>query len=83
MKSFIFKEMLLASFLEKKARRIRFDPKMTIIRGGNETGKSSLIKSIFRTFGAEPAKVHSKWIDADVRSVIRFEVDGTLFALLQ
>lgn len=83
MKRLIFREMLLASFSEKKARRIRFDPKVTIIRGSNETGKSSLIKSIFRTFGAEPARVHNNWKNADVRSVIRAEIDGTPFALLR
>jgi len=83
MKTLLFKEMLLASFREKKARRILFDPKVTVVRGNNETGKSSLIKSIFRTFGAEPAKVHPRWIDADVRSVLRFEIDGASFALLR
>lgn len=83
MRNFIFKEMLLASFREKKARRVRFDPKVTIIRGDNETGKSSLIKSIFRTFGAEPAKVHESWINAEVRSVMRFEINGNIFALLR
>jgi len=83
MSTFIFKEILLASFREKKARRVRFDPKVTIVRGNNETGKSSLIKSIFRTFGAEPVKVHENWVDADVRSVIRFEVNGEPFAILR
>ncbi len=83
MTHFFFKEILLASFREKKARRVRFDPQVTIVRGNNETGKSSLLKSIFRTFGAEPAKVHSAWIDADVRTVVRFEVGGAEFALLR
>lgn len=83
MKNFIFRELLLVSFREKKARRIRFDPEITVIRGNNETGKSSLIKSIFRTFGAEPAKVHPNWINADVWSVIHFEIDGTRFTFLR
>lgn len=83
MKNFVFKEMLLVSFLEKTGRRIPFHPKVTIIRGNNEMGKSSLIKSIMRTFGAEPTKVHPRWLKADVRSVIRFEVTGTEYALLR
>lgn len=83
MSNFIFKEMLLASFTERKARRIQFDPKVTIIRGDNETGKSSLIKSLVRTFGAEPAKVHPKWLEADVRSVVKFEVDAIPYAILR
>jgi hypothetical protein len=83
MSNFIFKEMLLASFRERKARRIQFDPKVTIIRGNNETGKSSLIKSLVRTLGAEPAKVHPKWLEANVRSVVRFEVDAIPYAILR
>jgi hypothetical protein len=83
MKRFFFREMLLASFKDRKARRIQFDPDVTIVRGENETGKSSLLKSLFRTFGAEPAKVHPNWIDADVRSVVRFELDGVQHGILR
>lgn len=83
MKRFFFREMLLASFKERKARRIQFHPKVTIVRGENETGKSSLIKSLFRTFGAEPAKVHPNWLDADVRSVLRFDLDGAQYTILR
>jgi len=83
MKRFYFREMLLVSFLERKARRVTFHPKVTIVRGDNETGKSSLIKSILRSFGAEPAKVHPNWLNADVRSLIRFEIEGRPFSLLR
>jgi len=83
MKNFCFREILLVSLREKKARRLSFDPQVTVIRGGNETGKSSLIKSLFRTFAAEPAKVHPNWTNADVRSVVRFDVNGVSCALLR
>lgn len=83
MRRFVFREMLLASFKDRKARRIRFDPKVTIVRGDNETGKSSVLKSLFRTFGAEPAKVNGRWLDADVRSFVRFELDGTQYGILR
>lgn len=83
MKNFYFKEMLLASFREKRARRVQFHPTATVIRGGNETGKSSLIKSLFVTFGADPTKIHPTWAAADVRSLVRFEVDGKAYALLR
>jgi len=83
MKSFKFREILLVSFKEKKARKVTFDPEVTVIRGGNETGKSSLLKSILRTFGAEPSKVHPGWRNADVRSLVRFDVNGVAYALLR
>lgn len=83
MRRFVFKELSLVSFREKKARKISFDPGMTLIRGNNETGKSSLIKSIFRSFGAEPARVHDRWLSADVQSVIRFSLRGEDYSLLR
>jgi len=83
MKSFYFRAILLASFKEKKARRITFDRQVTVVRGGNETGKSSLIKSLFRTFGAEPWKVHPRWKQAEVRSLVRFDVNGLSYSLLR
>lgn len=83
MKKFYFREMLLVSFRERKARKVTFHPNVTIVRGDNETGKSSLIKSILRSFGAEPAKVHPNWLNADVRSLIRFDIEGQAFALLR
>src|SRR5690348_8331513 len=83
MKRFSFQELVLASFKERKARRIQFHPQVTIIRGENETGKSSLMKSLFRTLGAEPSKVHPNWLDADVRSLVRFELDHVQYTMLR
>lgn len=83
MKSFCFREILIASQSERKARRIAFHPKVTLIRGENETGKSSLLKTIFRTFGAEPTKVHPSWQAANPRSLVRFDVNGISFAILR
>lgn len=78
-----FTELMLVSFREKKARRVRFDEKVTVLHGTNETGKSSLIKSIFRTLGAEPAKVNSRWKDADARSLLRFTCESGEYTLLR
>src|ERR1700678_1520144 len=60
-----------------------FDPVRTIIFGANETGKSSLIKSIYQAFGAEPAKVNPRWKAAEVKTVIKFSVDNVGYQLLR
>lgn len=73
--------MLLVSHREKKARKISFHPKVTVIKGTNDTGKSSIIKSIPYCFGANPHKRHRKWKDADVITLIKFEVDGVGYAI--
>ncbi|RUQ35251.1 MAG: hypothetical protein EKK71_13325 [Candidatus Competibacteraceae bacterium] len=83
MKNFLLESMLLVSHRERKAKKIEFHPRITIIKGANDTGKSSLIKSIYRGFGAEPPKIHQKWKDANVASLIYFRVKNERFAILR
>lgn len=81
MPSFRFEEMILISNSERRGRRIKFHPKATIIRGPNDTGKSSLIKSLFLTFGAIPTNVHPRFRSAKVTSLVRFSVDQERYAI--
>lgn len=79
----VFDEILLSSPIEGRARRVRFHPKMTLIRGRNGTGKSSLLKALMQTFGASPAKTSRAWNAAGVRSLVRFRSDDEEYALLR
>ena len=81
MKKLRLENMLLVSHREKKARRISFHPKVTVIQGVNDTGKSSLIKSIPYVFGANPHKIHPNWKEADVSILIRFSIDSANYAM--
>ncbi|MDY6976670.1 MAG: hypothetical protein SVW51_10665 [Pseudomonadota bacterium] len=81
MRNLQLKSMLLVSHREKKARKIHFHPKVTVIKGANDTGKSSVIKSIPYCFGANPHKRHRKWINADVITLIKFTLDGVGYAI--
>ncbi len=83
MRNFVLQEMSIVSHREKRGRRIVFDPKATVIRGENDTGKSSLIKAIYHSFGAEPTKVHHRWKDANVSSIVKFKVDGKSYRILR
>jgi lipoate-protein ligase A len=38
MKNFVLDELLLLSHVEKRARRLTFDPKTTVVLGENDTG---------------------------------------------
>ena len=64
MKSLLLKKLLLLSVREKAAQIVEFDSKTTVVLGENDTGKSCLIKSVYAAFGADPAKVNPKWLDA-------------------
>lgn len=83
MKNLIFRELLLISHSEKRARRIKFHPTVTIIKGENDTGKSSVIKSIYAALGANSAVVHPEWKKADVYLFLTFEVSGTTYKILR
>jgi hypothetical protein len=83
MKNLRFQSLLLLSSKEKAARKISFDPKATLILGENDTGKSSLIKSIYATFGADPAAIHHNWRSLGVDSVVEFDVDDIPYRLLR
>ena len=75
--------MFLMSDLEQKARQISFHPRTTLIVGDNDTGKSSILKSIYRTFGAQPAQLHDDWKHAEVTSLVRFSIDNVRYSLLR
>lgn len=67
---------------EQKAKKIVFDRRRTLIHGKNDTGKSSLIKSIYKTFGAEPL-MHPGFVAANVSSLVRFELDDVQYQVLR
>jgi len=83
MKEFRLKEMILLSMKERKSRRITFDPMRTVMIGGNETGKSVLLKSIYWTLGAEPHKMHSRWLGAHPLSLVSFSLDSEEFYMIR
>jgi len=83
MKKFILSKILLLSTKEKKAKKVEFDPVRTIILGKNETGKSSLLKSIYNTFGATPAKQSGRWKELNPISYCEFSIDSEVFSILK
>jgi hypothetical protein len=83
MKNLKFQSLHLLSQREKAARTVSFAPETSVILGKNDTGKSSLIKSIYSTFGANPSVIHPDWKGLGVTSLIQFDVDGTPYKLLR
>lgn len=83
MKRLVFHDMFAISETERAARAVQFDPRMTVIKGANDTGKSSLIKSIYWTFGAEPRNLHPRWKDARVTTSVRFSIDDEQYRIVR
>jgi hypothetical protein len=83
MKSLSLLEINLISLTERKAKKVNFHPKTTIILGANDTGKSCLIKSIYWTFGTEIKSFDDNWKNAKVISFIRFSLNDIIYGLLR
>ena len=75
MKSLRFKKLWLVSEASRAARSIEFNPKMTLLVGKNHTGKSTLLKHIFKTLGCETKGKSDRW-DSLAISVLRFDLNG-------
>lgn len=78
----IIKDLQLCSFKEQKALKVKFDKKRNLIFGVNDTGKSCLMKSIYYTLGA-PVTFEDVWLNAQVLSLITFELDGVQYSILR
>ena len=66
----------------ERARIINFHPRTTVITGENDTGKSSLIKSIYYAFGAEP-RMLKQWKEAVSKILVHFSVGDREFSILK
>ena len=75
MKSLRFKKLWLVSEASRAARSIEFNPKKTLLVGKNHTGKSTLVKHIFKTLGCETKGKSDRW-DSLAISVLRFDLNG-------
>lgn len=82
MKKLSFKRLWIVSDKERSARTEIFDSAENVVRGSNGTGKSSLIKSIYASLGADAKKNNDSWQCAEVKLLLQFDVDGiTYFSL--
>ncbi|WP_370409238.1 AAA family ATPase [Tenacibaculum dicentrarchi] len=82
MKKLFILEILLLSQKERKAKKVEFDRHRTLIYGKNHTGKSSLMKSIYWAFGAEPL-FNTKFKNANVSVLVKFELNDEKFQILR
>ena len=61
------------------ARRINLNSNLVIVAGGNESGKSSILKTLYHTLGASVYSFAQRWDEANVISLLKFTIDGANF----
>ena len=75
MQSLRFNRISICSEKEQKAFSQSFHPRKTLFLGGNSTGKSTIIKSLFRAFDTEPTGDLRGW-DYSAIVAVDFTVGG-------
>lgn len=81
MKSLRFESISMLSPKGKQARTFQFHPQKNLIVGMNHTGKSSLIKTIFKTLGASPGGKLEKWDETTI-SLLGVNIDNKTYFIL-
>lgn len=82
MKKIRFKEIALMSY-NGVARRINLNSDLVLLAGGNESGKSSILKTLYHTLGATVYPFAQRWDGANVISLLKFTVDGANFKVVR
>lgn len=83
MKKIEFIQIQFLSYREKKGRIINLDHPTVIIRGGNGSGKSSIMKSIYYSLGTEIEIWPQEWLNANVIYLLKFKIDGVIYQSLR
>jgi predicted nucleic acid-binding Zn-ribbon protein len=83
MKKLKFRKLWLLSKQEKKARVEDFSNLTTAVVADNDFGKSSLVKSLYATLGADPSRTPEPWKNAKVETLLEFEIDGSIYFMLR
>lgn len=78
MKNIRFKEIAFLSY-KGVARRINLNRDLVVIAGGNETGKSCILKSLYYTLGASVHPFAQRWAEGNVISMLKFSVNEINF----
>lgn len=81
MKRLTLRKLIVISQSESKSLEVPFSVGLNIILGGNKTGKSSIIKSIFTTLGCECPKVESDWKQLISESILFFSANEDDFCI--
>jgi len=74
-------KLTILSKKANRARQIDLNPTTTLILGDNDTGKSSIIKSIYETFGAS-VRLTAGWDQLDTITAVDFAHHGSKFTIL-
>ncbi|MCG9747244.1 hypothetical protein [Shewanella sp. Isolate8] len=78
----LIKKLTILSIPEKSAKTVTFHPQRNLITGENDVGKSSIIKSIYHSLGAD-VQFDNIWEKADAISLLTFSYSNKDYMILR
>lgn len=72
----------MLSYSQKKARTINLDAKYVLVKGKNHVGKSCVLKSLYRSLGAEIKRMSDRWNKAAIVLLLYFSIDDVRYKSL-
>lgn len=72
----------MLSYSQKKARTINLDAKYVLVKGKNHVGKSCVLKSLYRSLGAEIKRLSDRWNKAAIVLLLYFSIDDVRYKSL-
>lgn len=83
MRKLVLQKLHLLSKKSKRARALNFEAGVNVIRGDNDTGKSSVLKSIYHAFGATPQVKPTNWAETSTTCAVDFELGDKTYRVLR
>ena len=83
MKRLIIQKLIVISQIESLSLEIPFKRGLNIILGGNKTGKSSIIKSIFTTLGCDCKSIEADWKKLISSYLLFFDYGNKQFCIVR
>lgn len=84
MTGLVFKRLWIVSKLEKAARMVSFQSGTNILTGENDVGKSTLIKSLYHSIGADaPQMNNTRWKRAKAFYCSEIALNGTTYFIVR
>ncbi|WP_420398603.1 hypothetical protein [Marinovum algicola] len=84
MTGLVFKRLWIVSKLEKAARMVSFQPGTNILTGENDVGKSTLIKSLYHSIGADaPQMNNTRWKRAKAFYCSEISLNGATYFIVR
>ena len=83
MKRLFFERLTIVSRRSRAGRVMAFPEGTTVIHGPNGTGKSSLLKTLFWTMGADAKVTNPSWHALNVRALVEYRVGLNRYAIMR